>query len=136
MNGNANLNANNLTPQNVIDWQEKLNLRGGRMTASRTLVSQNVVSLPEITLTDSMLNYDFLLIYAIVDDSYRIGGALYPPEFVRYNNTSASQRLVIANDSQYLAFYSTADNKIKIQGKSSGANWLVIRGYNITTRTN
>ena len=26
MNGNANLNANNLTTQNVQDWQEKLNI--------------------------------------------------------------------------------------------------------------
>lgn len=26
MNGNANLNANNLTPQNVVDWRNKLNI--------------------------------------------------------------------------------------------------------------
>ena len=28
MNGNANLNANNLTPQNVEDWRKKLGIGG------------------------------------------------------------------------------------------------------------
>lgn len=32
MNGNANLNANNLTPSNVKDWQDKLGLTGNVVT--------------------------------------------------------------------------------------------------------
>lgn len=35
MNGNANLNANNLTPQNVVDWRKKLEIENSFEKANK-----------------------------------------------------------------------------------------------------
>ena len=40
MNGNANLNANNLTPQNVVDWRNKLGINADLLWQNPNPTSQ------------------------------------------------------------------------------------------------
>lgn len=60
MNGNANLNANNLTPQNVIEWRKKLGeVPLKEVTASATTLPPNSQATVVVTDTPTSTNLAF-----------------------------------------------------------------------------
>lgn len=120
----ANLDASNLTAENIFSWEEKLKITGQH----DWLWSGNINGNPLITLASSMFNYKWLIIYAIQDDTYRFGQVILPQWFKDTCNGSASNRLVISTDSKYFGIYYVSDTEIKVSDHSSGTGWLTIRG--------
>lgn len=60
MNGNANLNANNLTPQNVVEWRKKLGeVPLKNVTASAETLPPNSQATVVVTDTPTSTNLAF-----------------------------------------------------------------------------
>jgi hypothetical protein len=77
MNGNANLNANNLTPQNVVDWRNKLGVSNfGEYDNLWNGNTNGTYTIPNIS------NYKMLLAIVKMDDSNWISSFI-PVEFLK-----------------------------------------------------
>lgn len=66
MNGNANLNANNLTPQNVEDWRKKLGIFDNKFTFKRLSLTVESTRQTTVDLSTYIDNYDPNGIYEIL----------------------------------------------------------------------
>lgn len=85
------------------------------------------------TLSDSMMNYKYILVLVQYGSSYAIVPMNCPPKFLRQRYYDASHRMVMSTDSLYYSIYFPSNTTVTLNDSNLGSQSnkkMVIYGIN------
>lgn len=116
MNGNANLNANNLTPQNVIDWRKKLGI------GKTSLIYTNTSQFSDTTIILSENIDNFSLLNFIVTDFGTGNRITFTMSVEAFKETSQTNPLLFnssnKDETKYQQIWFLSGRQIRVGGRN------------------